>query len=335
MRYARGGKGGAMSSVRARREVILCAGAINSTKLLQLSGIGPGALLQSLGVAPMQDLLGVGENLRDHYSVRVVARVRDSVTLNELARGVRLGGQIARWLLGRPNILALSPSLVHWFWTSKPGLNAPDLQGVFTPASYREGYIGMLDNYPGMTCGVWQHRPRSAGHVRARSSDPFEDPIVQPNYLDDPHDQQVLVAGLRVARQLLRTPELGRFFSEETLPGKRVTTDDELLDFARSLGVSCYHVMGTARMGPANDSSSVVDDELRVRGLTGLRVADASVMPNIPSANLCASTMMIAEKAADLITGRPGPSPETGLLRRSEIGATGASDSAAWVRGVA
>ena len=153
--------------------------------------------------------------------------------MNELSRGGRLGAQIARWMLGRPNILALSPSLVHWFWKSREGLNAPDLQGVFTPASYREGYIGMLDDYPGMTCGVWQHRPESVGYVHARSSNPFQDPIVQPNYLEDPRDQQVLLGGMRVARRLMQTPELAKFFDTETLPGKGVTTDDELLDYAR------------------------------------------------------------------------------------------------------
>jgi choline dehydrogenase len=146
--------------------------------------------------------------------------------------------------------------------------------------------------------------------VRARSASPFDDPVVQPNYLQDPRDQAVLVSGMRVARQLLRTPELAKYFVEETLPGKRVTTDEELLDYARRLGVSCYHVMGTARMGPAGDASAVVDDQLRVHGMDGLRIVDASIMPNMPSANTCAATMMIAEKAADMIAGRAPPEPE-------------------------
>lgn len=258
-----------------------------------------------MGIPVVHDLPGVGANLRDHYSVRVVAKVKDSLTLNELARGIRLGGEIARWLGGRPNALTLSPSVVHWFWRSEAGLNQPDLQGVFTPASYREGYVGMLDDYPGMTCGVWQHRPISVGYVQARSADPLDDPIVQPNYLEAEQDRKVLVAGLRIARQLLRRPELARFFVAKTLPGDVVKTDDELLDYARRLGVSCYHVSGTARMGSASDPFSVVDDELRVHGLLGLRVADASIMPSIPSANTCAPTMAIAEKAADMIRGRP------------------------------
>lgn len=301
--------------VRARREVILCCGAINTPKLLQISGVGPASLLQSLNIPVIHELTGVGENLRDHFSVRMVARVKDCVTMNELSKGLRLGGQIARWMLGRPNILALSPSLVHWFWKSRESLDAPDLQGVFTPASYREGYIGMLDNYPGMTCGVWQHRPESTGYVRAQSASPFDDPIVQPNYLQDSRDQEVLLAGMRLARRLLRTPELAQYFVEETLPGKSVTSDDELLDYARRLGVSCYHVIGTARMGPSSDPAAVVDDQLRVHGLDGLRVVDASVMPNMPSANTCAATMMIAEKAADMIRGWDPLEREEGSLQ--------------------
>ena len=309
--YVLGADRSPQRSVLARKEVILCCGAINTPKLLQISGVGPGKLLQSLNIPLVHEMAGVGENLRDHFSVRMVAGVKDSVTMNELSRGVRLGGQITRWMLGRPNILALSPSLVHWFWKSNEALDAPDLQGVFTPASYREGYIGVLDDYPGMTCGVWQHRPESTGHVRARSSSPFDDPLVQPNYLQDPRDQAVLLSGMRLARRLLRTRELAKYLTKETLPGNSVTTDEELLDYARRLGVSCYHVMGTARMGPASDWSAVVDDKLRVHGMDGLRIVDASNMPNMPSANTCAATMMIAEKAADMIAGRAPLQRET------------------------
>lgn len=141
--------------------------------------------------------------------------------------------------------------------------------------------------------------------MRARSSDPFDDPVVQPNYLEAPYDRQVLLGGMRVARQLLRTPELAKFFDTETMPGEGVTSDDELLDYARRFGVSSYHVMGTSRMGRSSDPMTVVDDQLRVHGVAGLRIVDASIMPNMPSANTCASTMMIAEKAADMIRGLP------------------------------
>ena len=290
-------------TVKARREVIVCAGALNTPKLLHISGVGPATLLQRIGVPVVQDLSGVGANLSDHFSVRVVAGVKGINTINELSRAPRLWGQVANWLLGRPNILAVSPSLVHWFWQSRDGLARPDLQGVFSPASYREGYVGMLDDRPGMTCGVWQHRPYSRGTVHAQSADPFADPIVQANYLDDTRDRRVLIDGIRIARRLLRTSALSRYFVHESLPGPAVQSEDELLNFAQQYGVSSYHVNGTARMGRADDQSAVVDHELRVHGIENLRVVDASVMPAIVSANTCAATMMIAEKASDLIRG--------------------------------
>ncbi|RJG03066.1 GMC family oxidoreductase [Noviherbaspirillum sedimenti] len=304
VRYMKNRQPASARDVLARREVIVCAGAINTPKLLQLSGIGPEALLREIGVPVRHHLPGVGANLSDHFSVRLVARVKNIGTMNEMASGLGLGGQIARWLLGRPNILALSPSLVHFFWKSKEGLTLPDLQGVFSPASYKEGYVGMLDSFPGMTAGVWQHRPDSRGYVHARSADVFADPLIQANYLQDPRDREVLVNGIRLARRLLQSPALAQYAECEALPGPDKVGDDELLDFARRYGVSSYHLNGTARMGPADDPMAVVDAQLRVHGLTGLRVADSSVMPSIPSANICAATMMIAEKAADMILGR-------------------------------
>lgn len=309
VQVVRGTEWGTARTVMARREVLLCAGAINTPKLLQLSGVGPADLLQRLGVPVVHALEGVGAHLRDHFSVRLVARVQGVATMNELSRAPRLWAQIARWMLGRPNILALSPSLVHWFAHSRAGLDRPDLQGVFAPASYREGYVGMLDVYPGMTCGVWQHRPHSSGTVQARSADPFADPLIQPNYLQDARDREVLLAGLRMARRLLQAPELAHFATAESLPGIAVQSDEALLDFARRFGVSSYHLNGSARMGPAGDPGAVVDAQLRVHGLQGLRVVDASVMPAIPSANTCAATMMIAEKAADMIRSRPALPP--------------------------
>ena len=307
VRYVHGDRLGTARVVRARREVLLCAGAINTPKLLQLSGVGPAALLGELGVPVRHELAGVGANLSDHFSVRVVAGVKHVTTMNEMSRAPRLWSQMARWLAGRPNMLALSPSLVHWFWKSQPELARPDLQGVFAPASYREGYVGMLDVYPGMTVGVWQHRPWSLGTVTARSPDPLADPVIQPNYLADERDRAVLLSGMRTARRLLQTPQLARFDPVESLPGAQVRSDDELLDFARRYGVSSYHVNGTARMGPAGDPGAVVDAALRVHGLQNLRVVDASVMPSMPSGNTCAATMMIAEKAADLLLGREAP----------------------------
>jgi choline dehydrogenase len=292
------------AAVGARREVVVCAGAVNTPKLLQLSGIGPGDQLQALGLPVAHHLAGVGAHLKDHFSVRVVGRARpgSALTINELARAPRLWGQALRWLAGRPSILALSPSLVHFFWHSGLGDGRrPDLQGVFTPASYREGYVGQLDAYPGMTCGVWAHRPRGEGEVRLASRDPWAAPRVRPNYLSHEEDVRVLVAGVRLARRLLRTRALAPYFDGEAMPGDQAADDEAVLAYIRRYGVSSYHLCGTARMGPASDAGAVVDARLRVHGLAGLRVADSSVMPAIPSANICAASMMIGEKAADLI----------------------------------
>ncbi|MGN8547077.1 GMC family oxidoreductase [Bradyrhizobium sp. 13971] len=312
VRYLRR-RGATPNEVRARREVILATGTVNTARLLQVSGIGPAPALASLGVPLRHELNGVGANFRDHYAVRIVMKARpDVVTLNELSRGLRLGGQIARWAIGLPNILATSPSQVHVFWKSFEGLDAPDLQCVFTPGSYKQGAVYVLDDYPGVSAGAWPHRPQSTGYVHARSTDVFEDPVVQPNYLSDPQDRRTTIGGLRLIRRLLSTPELAQYLQNETLPGPDVTTDDELLDYSYRNGTTCYHLIGTARMGPATDPDAVVDNELRVHGLDRLRIVDASIMPTMPSANTYATTLMIAEKAADMIQGRQLPNNQAG-----------------------
>jgi choline dehydrogenase len=301
IRYLRE-RGGAMQEVRARREVILSAGTANTARLLQVSGIGPSWVAERLGVTLRHELPGVGENFRDHYASRFVMRARAGVTtLNELARGTRLAGQLLRWATGQPSILATSPSHVHVFWKSFEGLDQPDLQGVFTPGSYKQGQVYILDDYPGVTAGMWQHRPESTGWVRARSADVFEDPEIQPNYLKDPMDVRVHLAGMRLMRSLLHRPELAGFLESEVLPGGEVRSDDELLHFAKLNGSTTYHLIGTCRMGPSSDPTAVVDDRLRVHGLTGLRVIDASIMPSMTSANTFATTLMIAERGSDFI----------------------------------
>ncbi len=306
VRYIRDGQ---VHEVRARREVIVCAGTLNSPKLLQLSGVGPLGLLQTHGIAVVQELAGVGENLRDHYTVRIAARAKNVTTINELSRGWRLGLEIAKWLVGQPSIIALSPSLVHVFWKSRPELARGDLQVLFTPASYQEGKTYALEEVPGMSCGARQQRPFSSGYVRIRSGDAQANAAVQPNYLTDSRDHAVIVAALRLARRLMATPALAPYFSVETVPGSGVGTDEELLDFARARGSTAYHLVGTCKMGAQDDPMAVVDPQLRVRGTQGLRVVDASVMPQVPSANTLAATLMVAEKAADMIMGRPTPEP--------------------------
>ena len=312
VRYVNDRDRATIREVYAREEVIVSAGTAKTAKLLQISGVGPASLLRDLGVSVVADL-PVGENFRDHYSVRIVARVKNIRTINEMSKGFGLAGQIALWALGKPSILAVSPSLVHWFWKSEDTMEQPDLQGVFSPASYKQGFVGLLDDYPGMTAGVWQHRPESTGTVRARSTDPLEDPAIQPNYLKDPIDRRVLLNGMKLARKLLHTHALAPYFDRDELPVPGVCSDDEWMDYAREDGSTAYHLIGTARMGPAGDRTSVVSDELLVHGLRGLRVVDASIMPNMPSANTYSSTMMIAEKASDMIRGRQPLAPVEGI----------------------
>lgn len=301
IRYRRGGK---EIDVRANREVILCGGTINSPQLLQISGVGPAGLLKDIGVPIVHELPAVGENLRDHYPVRLVARVKGTDTVNERVRGWKLAAEVANYALRRKGVLTLSPTLVHIFWKSNEALDSGDLQMTFTPASYREGWQGELDTVPGMTVAAWQQRPESLGYVRALSADADQKPVIQPNYLDHEIDRQILLGGIKLARKFLQTPELAIYNDGEALPGPHVNSDDEWMDFARGIGTTAFHVMGTCRMGPASDPSTVVDDELRVHGIEGLRVADASIMPTMPSANTNASTLMIAEKAADMIRGQ-------------------------------
>lgn len=305
--YLTGGPGGVRQKVRASKEVILTAGALNTPKLLQLSGIGPADVLGRAGIGVFHELTGVGNNLRDHYAVRMVAKVRGSKTINDVAHGPALLGQIARWALGKPSILAVSPSLVHIFWKSEPSLTRPDLEFACAPASFREGVVGLLDKHPGLTLGIWQERPESLGTCHVKSADVFEPPAIQPNYLTHPTDQKALIGGMRLARRLFRSNALNPYIEAETSPSSALESDDELLDFARQKGTTVYHMIGTARMGPLSSPGTVVDSELRVHGLEGLRVCDASIMPSMPSANTNASTLMIAEKAADLILGRKAP----------------------------
>ncbi len=309
VQYRKGGRGGAPNEVRARREVILAGGAVNSPQLLQLCGVGAPALLQSLGIAVRHALPGVGENLSDHYAPRFVARVKNAETINERARGWKLGAEILKWLFTGDGILAQSPTVIYCFWRSDPAMETSDLQLTFTPASYKEGVQGELETEPGMTVASWQQRPESRGHVRVKSSDPFAQPEIQPNYLATETDRRVLLAGMKLARRLLATEPLAPYYEREDFPGPQVQSDDELMEAARQRGTSTFHLAGTCHMGPTVDRGAVVDDQLRVHGLEALRVVDASVMPTMLSANINAATMMIADKASDLIRGRAAPEP--------------------------
>jgi choline dehydrogenase len=309
VRFAKGGRGGAVVEVTASREVILSGGTYNSPQLLQLSGIGAPDLLAARGIEVRHALPGVGEHLKDHYAPRFVARVKNIETINERVRGLKLASEVAKWVFQRKGILALSPTLVYAFWRSYPEVANSDIQLTFTPASYREGVQGELEREPGMTVASWQQRPDSKGYVRIRSADPFEAPIIQPNYLAEESDRRVLLAAMRLARRLLASKPLQPYYDHEDFPGPKVQSDDELLGAAKERGTTTFHPNGTCRMGPETDRMAVVDAQLRVHGLLGLRVVDASVMPTMLSANLNAATMMIADKASDMILGKAAPEP--------------------------
>ena len=303
--FKRGGFSGRSDEVHASREVIISGGTINSPQLLQLSGIGPTNLLNNLGVEVLHNLPGVGENLRDHYGARLTARAKNVDTINELAHGPKLVGEIIKYFLGRRSILELGPTLVYCFWHSDEMIRNADLQISFTPASYDEGKQAKLDREPGFSLAAWQQRPESLGYVRARNKNPFEKPQIQPNYLSHEEDRRVLLAGIKISRRLMNTEALAPYFDYEGYPGAHVQKDDELLDVARQRSTTLYHLMGTCRMATKTDPTAVVDDQLCIHGLQNIRVIDASIMPSMPSANLNAAVMMIAEKGADMILGKP------------------------------
>jgi choline dehydrogenase len=304
VRYAKGGRGGAPFELRARKEVILSGGAYNSPQLLQLSGIGSPELLQSHGIEVRHALKSVGEGLQDHYAPRSVGRVKNIRTVNELTRGLSLWGEALKWAVTRRGVLSLSPTMVYCFWHSGETAESSDLQLTFTPASYKEGVQGQLEDEPGMTIASWQQRPESRGYVRIRSADPFAPPIIQTNYLAAELDRRVVVAGMKLARRILHSTPLAPYLAYEDFPGPKVQSDDEFLAAATERGTTTFHPGCTCRMGPADSTWAVVDDQLRVHGLEGLRVIDASVMPRMISANLNASTLMIGDKGSDLMMGK-------------------------------
>jgi choline dehydrogenase len=308
--YAKGGRGGVPVEVRARKEVILSGGAYNSPQLLQLSGVGNPELLREHGIEVRHALNSVGEGLQDHYAPRSVGRVKNIKTVNELARGLSLWGEALKWATMRRGVLSLSPTMVYCFWHSGETAESSDLQLTFTPASYKEGVQGRLEDEPGMTIASWQQRPESRGYVRIRSADPFAPPVIQTNYLAAELDRRVVVAGMKLARRLMHSAPLAPYLAYEDFPGPKVQSDDEFLAAATQRGTTTFHPGCTCRMGPAESTWAVVDDQLRVRGLEGLRVIDASVMPRMISANLNASTLMIADKASDLIRATGAAAPE-------------------------
>lgn len=285
--------------IHANKEIILCAGAIGTPHLLQVSGIGNFEHLNEIGVKPVHENKNVGEGLQDHYAVRVANKINLPNSLNEKASGYKLALEIIKWFMFRKGLISYSPAHVGAFLKSSPEIDFPDLQFVFTPASYTEGMIGKLQDHPGITCGVWQSRPQSRGYIRATSNNIKIDPIIQPNYLKEKIDQDILIEGVKMCRKLLKTSNIEKISVNETLPGEHVKTNNEILNFVRNNGATVYHAIGSCKMGV--DQSAVVNPSLKILGLENIRVADASIMPTMPSGNTNAATLMIAEKASDLI----------------------------------
>ncbi|MDB5431396.1 MAG: glucose-methanol-choline oxidoreductase [Caulobacter sp.] len=293
---------------KASREVILAGGAVNSPQLLQLSGVGPAKLLKQHGIAVVSDLKGVGENLQDHYVMSVSYRLKPgTISVNELSKGGRMVGEAFKYLFQRKGLLTLSAAHIAAFCKSRPDLSGPDIQFHILPATMDTDKLVNeqkmeLEGLPGLTIAPCQLRPESRGHIRIKSADPSAHPAITANYLADPLDQEVAVAGLKWARKIAAQPALAPFIEHERMPGPGFETDEMLLAYARAAGSTIYHPVGTCQMG--HGPSAVVDPQLKVHGVEGLRVVDASVMPRLVSGNTNAPTIMIAEKAADMILGK-------------------------------
>ena len=295
-------QGGRMRLVRAREEVLISAGTVNSPQLLQLSGIGPGALLREHGIAVVCDLPGVGENLQDHLSARVIVRCTGTRTLNEVFHSwPRRVMAALQYATTRRGVLMMGGGPVGLFARTRPSISVPDVQYHFLALSLdRMGEP--LHQFPGSTIACVPCRPESRGWIRLRSADPGVAPMVQPNYLASEGDRQTMVAGLRIARRLFAAPALARFMENEFLPGPGVQSDDEWLAYIRERAGTGAHPTSTCVMG--DGPRAVVDSELRVRGVDRLRVADASIMPTVVAGNINGAVIMIGEKAADLVLQR-------------------------------
>src|ERR1700720_4541895 len=285
--------------VAVQREVIVSGGTVNSPHLLQISGIGPAGHLRSIGVEVVHELPGVGANLSDHFAVRVTHRVKDEVSINQLARGGRLAREVGRFAATGRGALTFGVTTAMVFCRNREGLASPDLQLLFTPGSYDPNGIGRLEQQPGMTIVVCAVRPDSRGTIMARSSDPLAPPAIRPNYLSAASDEQVLLSGTRHARRIFAPPPLARHSSAETMPGPETSSEETLIDFMHRAGMNLHHPVGTCRMG--EDPMAGVDSRLRVRGVGGLRGIDASVMPTVTTGNTNAPSIMIGEKGAAMI----------------------------------
>jgi choline dehydrogenase len=293
---------GAEFTARAKAEVIVCGGVFNSPQLLQLSGIGPGALLHEMGIPVVHELPAVGRHLQDHFYVRLAFRCTRPITMNEFANSLpRQAMALARYVLFRTGPLAANGVTCGAFARSDPRFERPDLQFNFTPWSYasRDARGAVAHPFPGFSLSAVHLRPDSRGSVALKSPDPLAAPAIRFNFLETQSDLQAMIAGIRLGRKFTQQPALAPYVAEELLPGPAVKTDADFEANIRLNALSNLHPVGTCRMGPEGDT--VVDPRLRVHGLGGLRVVDAAVMPSVPAGNTNAPTIMIGEKAADMI----------------------------------
>ena len=290
---------GVKQSATAAREVILASGAFNSPQLLQLSGLGPAQWLRNLGITVVADRPGVGANLQDHFNGRLVYECTEPITLNDIVHSKTKSVAAAlRYMFLRKGLLNMAASYSAGFLRADPAAQSPDIQvglGLFSFDKLSEG----LHDFSGFYSAVRLLRPESRGTVMINSADPLQAPVIKPNYLSTEKDCSVLLAGLKASRRIMNAPAMRRYIVRERDPGDDCVSDDALLDHIRMKGGISYHPVGTCRMG--NDAAAVVDARLRVRGVQGLRVVDASIMPTLVSGNTNAPAIMIAEKGADMI----------------------------------
>jgi choline dehydrogenase len=290
---------GRPARAQAGREVIVATGAVNSPKLLELSGVGRADVLQPLGIDVRHELPGVGENLQDHLQIRTVYKVKGVETLNQKANSLwgKLGMGL-QYALFRSGPLSMAPSQMGLFARSDPRLETPDLEYHIQPLSTDK--LGEpLHPYPAITASVCNLRPESRGSIHVKSASGAAQPAIRPNYLSAPADRDVAARSIRLTRRIMAAKAVAHYQPEEILPGPQVDSDDDLVREAGNIATTIFHPIGTCKMG--DDPMAVVDDRLRVRGLAGLRIVDASVMPTITSGNTNSPVIMIAEKASDMI----------------------------------
>ncbi len=290
---------GQIRRARARREVLLAGGSLQSPQLLQLSGVGPAALLKEHGIEAVHELPGVGENLQDHIGCRVIYKVKKANTINEISRSwVRQGWAGFQYLPAGRGPLMMGAAPIGLFARARPNSASPDCQYQFLAGSLDQPGKPMHP-FPACSLVCIPCRPESRGWLRIKSADPTVFPAMQPNYLGTQNDKDTMVAGLRLARSIFQTPTMQRITTEEFWPGRATDSDADWLEHVKNTGSTTFHQTSTCMMGPG--PMAVVDNELKVHGIEGLPVVDASMMPTVISGNTNAATIMIAEKAADLI----------------------------------